>query len=97
MKRTIPAATAALFLLLAVAGAVSAAETAPVFADRFLDETLRVDYFHTGAAGEEFVALDRVHRQGTWAGNLVHLVDCLDLGRYLAVATDVATGEVIFS
>ncbi|MBK9303910.1 MAG: peptidase M64 [bacterium] len=97
MHRAIPAATAALFLLLSALGTASAATGAPAFADRFHDETLRVDYFHTGAAGEEIVALDRVHRQGTWAGSLVHLVDCLDLGRYLAVATDVASGEVIFS
>ncbi len=94
MKRAILAATTTLSILFAIAAAATAG---PAFADRFLDETLRVDYFHTGAAGEEIVALDRVHRQGTWAGSLVHLVDCLDLGRYLAVATDVASGEVIFS
>lgn len=93
MKHVYLAAAAAMIVLASPVRSAAAA----AFADRFHDETLRVDYFHTGAAGEEIVALDRVHRQGTWAGSLVHLVDCLDLGRYLAVATDVASGEVIFS
>jgi len=62
----------------------------------FLDETLRIDYFHTGDAAAEIVAVDQLWRQGTWAGSRVHLVDDLDLGRYDAKLLD-SGGTVIFS
>ena len=79
-------------LLVLLATAASAG-----FADRFLDETLRIDYHHTGAADEEIVALDRVYRQGAWAGSRMQLLDTLDLGRYYAKLYDAATGELIWS
>jgi hypothetical protein len=79
-----------LLVLLATAAAAG-------FADRFLDETLRIDYHHTGAADEEIVALDRVYRQGAWAGSRTQLLDTLDLGRYYAKLYDAATGELIWS
>ena len=50
----------------------------------FHDETLRIDYHHTGNAAEEFVSLDQLWRQGTWAGSRTHLIDDLDLGGYYA-------------
>ena len=80
-------------LLLLAATAAAAAD----FSDRFLDETLRIDYFHTGNAGEQSIALDQVWRQGQWAGSRTHLVDDLNLGRYYAKLHDAATGELIFS
>ncbi len=58
---------------------------------------MRIDTFHTGAAGEEIVALDQIWRQGPYAGSRTHLVDDLDLGRYLAKLYDAASGEVIWS
>ncbi len=64
----------ALVLILLVAAAASAADTT-VFEARFVDETLRVDYNHTGHATLEVVGLDRVHRQSMWAGSRVHLVE----------------------
>lgn len=63
----------------------------------FLDETLRIDYFHTGNANEEIVSLDTMWRQGIYAGSRVYLVDDLDLGRYYAKAYDAASGELIWS
>jgi hypothetical protein len=67
------------------------------FDEHFRDETMRIDYFHTGAAGEEIVALDQVWRQGKYAGSRTHLVDDLDLGRYLAKLYDAAGGALIWS
>lgn len=88
------ALAACLFLL---ASPDVAASSSASFDDLFRDETLRIDYFHTGAAGEEIVSLDQLWRQGTYAGSRTHLVDDLDLGRYLAKLLDAATGEVIWS
>ena len=74
-----------------------AASADPVFDDLFHDETLRIDYNHTGNAAEEFVSLDQLWRQGTWAGSRVHLIDDLDLGGYYARIYDAGTGDLIWS
>lgn len=98
----LPATSAILLLALTTAVPCLSAEAGSAFADLFLDETLRIDYYHTGSAQEEVVALDQMWRQGTWAGGTwagsrTHLVDDLDLGRYTAKLQDADTGEVIFS
>ncbi len=84
------------FLILFVLLAAATANAVP-FESRFHDETLRVDYFHTGNAGEEIVSLDQMWRQGTWAGSRTRLVDDLNLGRYYAKAFDAASGELLWS
>ena len=87
-----------IFLLASAAGFASGAGAAPAsFEANFRDETLRVDYYHTGNADEEIVSLDQMWRQGTWAGSRTRLVDNLDLGRYYAKAFDAASGELLWS
>jgi len=89
--RRIPLAALVLFLMI----------TAPAFAasfdEMFRDETLRIDYNHTGSAEGEFVSLDQLWRQGTWAGSRTHLIDDLDLGGYYAKIYDAASGDLIWS
>lgn len=63
----------------------------------FIDRTMRVDYFHVGDATSEFITLDRVYEQGSWAGSLKNLIDRLNLGRYAAKVYDGASGGLIFS
>jgi hypothetical protein len=67
------------------------------FEDYFRDETLRIDYFHTGDATEEIVSLDQMCRQGIWAGSRTRTLDELELGRYQAKVYDAATGRLIHS
>jgi hypothetical protein len=67
------------------------------FHSDFRDETMRIDYFHTGNAGEEIISLDQVWRQGIWSGSRVHLLDNLDLGRYYTRVYDAQSGELLFS
>lgn len=88
-----------LVLILAVSClcAGSARPDSPAFDARFNDETLRVDYFHTGNSSEEIISVDQMWRQGTWAGSRTRLVDDLDLGRYYAKAYDADTGELLWS
>ena len=76
-----------------------AATPAPgtTFEDLFHDETLRIDYNHTGNATEEFVSLDQLWRQGAWAGSRTQLIDELDLGRYYAKIYDAVSGQLIWS
>ena len=78
------------------AGSVRAADQ-PVFADHFVDATLRIDYNHTGAADEEIVSLDRLYREDVWSGGRARPVDDMDLGRYEARLYDDASGDLLWS
>jgi hypothetical protein len=72
-------------------------KTSTGFAGHFLDETMRIDYFHTGDAESEEVEIDAVYRYGTWAGSLVNLIDTLDYGAYYYNVYDAASDELLFS
>jgi len=63
----------------------------------FLDETMRIDYFHVGEAKDEFITLDQIYKYGIWAGSRVHLIDNMNLGRYCVKIYDAASGELIYS
>jgi hypothetical protein len=74
--------------------AVSAAES---FDHNFEDATLRIDFHHTGDAEEEIVAVDRLYRQGFWAGPSNTLIDIFPIGGYLVQAHDPENGKLLFS
>ena len=86
-----------LFLLVLTTASAASGADHPAFDRWFLDETLRIDYFHTGNSGEEIISLDQMWRQGSWAGSRKHLADTLDLGRYYAKVYDSASGELLWS
>jgi hypothetical protein len=81
------------FLLLRTA---TAQDSIP-FSEFFVDSTLRIDYYHAGSKTEEFITLDRLYRQGAWAGSTHHMLDPFNLGRYAARVYDAASGRLIFS
>jgi hypothetical protein len=83
-------------LVNAFAGAVLA-DDLQAFERSFVDETLRVDYLQGGDASEEFITLDRVYRQGAWAGSRAHLIDPFEVGRTLVEIRDPGTGALIFA
>lgn len=70
-------------------------ETVP-FDDVFVDKTMRIDYFHTGDAKEEWITADRIFEQGIWAGHKKNLIDPFDNGRYCIKVYD-ASGRLIYS
>lgn len=64
----------------------------------FTDQTMRVDYFHTGGPKSgETLSLDRVVNDGAWSGSRTHLVDPTNLGKYLFEVRDKASGTPIYS
>ena len=66
--------------------------------DRFFsDQTLRIDYFHTGNATEEYFAPDKMFLQGQWAGNPDRCNQPPGLGVYFARVYDLASNKLIFS
>ena len=69
----------------------------PNFEKYFLDETLRIDYFHIGDAKTEMITIDKLFRYGIWAGSLNHLVDNLNNGKYYVKIYDAGTKKLIYS
>jgi hypothetical protein len=67
------------------------------FSEYFKDQTMRLDYYHTGTATEEHFSLDQMVNDGIWAGSKTQLVDDLELGKYLFEIQDPSTGKVLYS
>jgi hypothetical protein len=83
--------------LLFFAIALVRAEQPAGYHEWFTDRTMRVDYFHTGDAKAETIALDRVVSDGAWPGSRTRLIDDLNLGKYLVEVRDRDTNRVLFS
>lgn len=73
------------------------AQNNPKFDEYFLDETLRIDYFHIGDAKTEMITIEKFFRYGIWAGSLTHLVDNLNNGKYYYKIYDAASNKLIYS
>jgi hypothetical protein len=63
----------------------------------FVDQTMRVDYYHFGTRGEDYFTLDQVFSEGRWAGSAVNLIDTLNLGEMLVRVFDLQSGMLIYS
>lgn len=75
----------------------SASQQRVDFNEHFLPQTMRVDYFHSGTASEQHVALDAVVDDGPWAGSRRQLVDQLDLGEYSFQVRDQQSDQLLYS
>jgi hypothetical protein len=84
-------------VLFSLAAQASAGGALATFDTAFEDATMRVDLVHVGNSTEELFTLDRVWKQGTWAGSRVHLLDEFDNGRYYAKLYDLASGSLLYS
>lgn len=63
----------------------------------FTDETLRIDFYHSGdSKSEEFIP-DKMYRQGSWAGNPANCTQPLPLGVYRVDIYDRASNLLIYS
>jgi hypothetical protein len=67
-----------------------------IFDNFFEDKTMRLDYFHSGNATEEHLALDRAVSDGPWAGNRLRLIDALNLGNYHFEVRDLNSNRLLF-
>ena len=63
----------------------------------FTNETMRVDYFHSGTATEEHFSIDRILNDGSWAGSENVLLDNLNRGLYFFKITDTLTNTLLYS
>lgn len=85
-----------LTLFLALVASTAAAQAPAPFDEHFIDSTLRIDYYHVGNASEEFITIDHLYRQGSWAGSTVNLIDPFMNGRYAVRVYDAAKGTPLF-
>ena len=85
------------FLSTALLALATGPATASSFDLVFDNATLRVDYFRSGDAGHEVVTLDRLYRQGTWAGPRTRLIEEFPHGGSMVELEDAATGEALYS
>lgn len=67
------------------------------FNEYFHNQTLRIDYYHTGNATDETITLDNMYIQGIWAGNPDNLIQWYNMGKYAAKVYDLVTNNLIFS
>jgi len=83
-----------LFLSFIVAAAVQAEVK---FDDYFVDQTMRIDYYHMADKTTEFFSLDKIYLQGKWAGSLNSLGEPFDIGLYYIKIYDDVSGTPIYS
>lgn len=67
------------------------------FDEFFVDQTLRIDYYHIGDAKEEFITIDQLYQQGSWAGHPSNLIDPFNNGKYEIKVYDIASNRLIYS
>ena len=70
---------------------------AVAFDEYFLAQTMRVDYYHSGNAQEDRIALERVVSDGVWAGGRTRLTDTLDLGLYCFEVRDQQSQQLLYA
>lgn len=85
------------FLLLCVVTTTILSQTTNDFNNYFLDENLRIDYYHIGDYKTEMFTIDKLYRYGTWAGSLMNLIDNLNNGKYYYKIYDVPSNKLIYS
>jgi len=74
-------------ILLLVTGLILSQGTAlgqeSVFFDGyFFDKAMRIDFYHTGDAKEETIAINLIYQEEIWPGNKNNLLDPFNNGRY---------------
>ena len=67
------------------------------FNNYFEDATMRIDYYHVGDSKSELFTIDRIYKQGIWAGSRVNLIDNFNNGAYYYKVYDQASGELLYS
>jgi hypothetical protein len=85
--------TASLTTIVLVSAAVAAAGN---FNASFENATLRVDFHQYGNAETEGMAVDRLIRQGAWAGPVDRLIDPIPNGIYLVRVSEPGAGRTLF-
>lgn len=68
-----------------------------IYNDFFTENTLRFDYFHSGAADTQHVSLDELRLEGAWSGSKTNLIDEMELGLYRFEVIDIESEQMIYA
>jgi hypothetical protein len=63
----------------------------------FENATLRIDYNHIADSESDIITIDKLYRQGIWAGSKKNLIDRFNQGRYYIKILDADSKKLIFS
>ena len=63
----------------------------------FTGATMRLDFYHTGNASQEYISLDRTLIEGPWPGSRTQLIDQSNLGKYFFEVVDLGTNRALYS
>ena len=74
-----------------------AAQDLTKFEMYFEDATMRIDYYHIGDSKSELFTIDRIYKQGIWAGSRINLIDNFNNGVYYYKVYDGASNELIYT
>ena len=67
------------------------------FEKYFHDNTLRIDYYHSGNKKTEFYTFSQLLEEPYWGGSKVNLVDTFNYGKYYFKVFDVKTDSLLYS
>ncbi len=67
------------------------------FDDYFVDQTLRIDYYHTGDSRDEWITLDKMWQEPVWPGSTTNLIFPFNYGRYTIKVYDIASNRLTYS
>ena len=84
-------------IILPILFLVASFQSIASFDDWFINQTLRVDYYHTGNSQNEFYSIDQVKSEPFWGGTHITMIDTLNYGEYYFKAFDVRSNTLIYS
>ncbi len=84
-------------ILLVTISILSASPEIVKFEDHFTNDTMRIDYHHIWDGNKELISLDRIYREGEWAGNRNVLLDPFKYGKYKIKLFNEDGSKMIFS
>ena len=67
------------------------------FEKYFHDNTLRIDYYHSGNNETEFYTFSQLLEEPYWGGSKVNLIDTFNYGKYYFKVFDVKTDSLLYS
>ncbi len=67
------------------------------FEEYFTNETLRLDFYHTGNKDNEIISFEKIIKEQFWAGSKKNLIDTFNYGNYMLKVYDEAENKLIYS
>jgi len=84
-------------ILIAIIANITIAQSTVPFGKYFEDATMRIDYFHIADSKSDVFTVDKIYKQGIWAGSRVNLIDPFNQGRYYIKIYDADSNTLIYS